>query len=340
MGFFDESDVFERLNLRMALYGPPGGGKSFSSLNIARLIGESTGDKTAVIDTERKSSQRYRSHFKKLGFSYTPCYLEKNDPDNPFSPKNYRLAIQAAQKSGFKILIIDSLSHAWMGQGGALDMVNNASKASQSGNSFAAWRNVTPEHNKLVDAMLDFDGHIIVTMRSKVEWMTEEYTDSQGRKKVKPVKVGMAPVQKDGLEYEFDITARFDEDNNMIIEKTRCSRLAGKIFNKPDEEFTEILMEWLNGDDSGDEDTPQITFESEDEEPKKNAVRLVNTTNPIDELKVWAKEHQIDYDQVVKPVILQTIGFTAEAKPKAKEVIERLTVDHVKQIKDMFSEVA
>ena len=46
-------------------------------------------------------------------------------------------------------------------------MIDKKTAASRSGNSFVAWRDVTPEHNKLVDAILQCQMHVIVTMRSK-----------------------------------------------------------------------------------------------------------------------------------------------------------------------------
>ena len=70
-----------------------------------------------------------------------------------FHPQRYIEAIAEAQAAGYDVLIIDSLSHAWMGKDGALELVDKAAKRNPSGNSFAAWRDVTPLHNLLVDAM-------------------------------------------------------------------------------------------------------------------------------------------------------------------------------------------
>ena len=96
------------------------------------------------------------------------------------------------------MLIIDSLSHAWAGKDGALELVDKAA-ARERGNSFAAWRHVTPLHNAMVDAIIGARLHIIVTMRSKVEWVIEK--DERG--KAVPRKIGLQPVQREGLEYEF-----------------------------------------------------------------------------------------------------------------------------------------
>jgi hypothetical protein len=87
--------------------------------------------------------------------------------------------------AGYAVLIIDSLSPAWAGEGGILDLHDKASLASRSGNSFAAWREVTPKHNALVDALIGADLHVIVTLRTKTAY---DLTDDGSGKK-RPIKV-------------------------------------------------------------------------------------------------------------------------------------------------------
>jgi hypothetical protein len=98
-------------------------------------------------------------------------------------------------------------------------------------------------HNALVDAMLRSRMHIIATMRVKTEYVIEE--DSRGKKV--PRKIGMAPVQRDGLEYEFDVVADLTLDNEMLVSgKTRCSDLKGGIFKRPGADVAKILASWLS----------------------------------------------------------------------------------------------
>ena len=117
----------------------------------------------------------------------------------PFSAARYLEAIEAAENAGVEFLVIDSLSHAWSGEGGLLDM--QASIAKRSGNSYTAWRDVTPLHNRLVDRILQCPMHVAATLRTKTEYVIEEI--SNGKKS--PRKVGMAPIFRDGLEYEFSV---------------------------------------------------------------------------------------------------------------------------------------
>ncbi|MED0676961.1 ATP-binding protein [Aneurinibacillus thermoaerophilus] len=210
---------------RIALCGPSGAGKTYTSLRLASGLGE----KVAVIDTERGSASKYADEFE----------FDVMELDT-FHPQKYIDGIKEAEAAGYDVLVIDSLSHAWMGKDGVLELHDRATAKQRTANSFAAWRDVTPIHNQLVDAILQSRLHVIVTMRSKTEYIQ---TEENGRKVVK--KVGMAPVQRDGMEYEFDIVGDLDTDNNLIITKSRCRNLSGAVINKPGEETAQIIKDWL-----------------------------------------------------------------------------------------------
>ena len=216
--------------LRLGLVGPSGSGKTFSALRIAYGLG----GKVAMIDTER-SGNLYSDRFE----------YDIADLQEPYSPERYIHHIQLAEKSGYDVLIIDSLSHAWAGTGGVLDMKDKASSGS-SDSFFSGWRVVTPKHNALVDKLLSCNMHLIATMRAKSAYEMEQYTDNQGKKKTKPVKIGLAPVQREGLDYEFTVV--FDmsvQDHIASTSKDRTSLFDGQFFT-PDETTGEKLLEWLN----------------------------------------------------------------------------------------------
>lgn len=216
----------EQAKLRMALIGPAGSGKTYTALAVAQGFGK----KIALIDTERGSASKYAGIFK-----FDTLQLES------FSPANYILAIQAAQDAGYDVLIIDSLSHEWNGKDGALEMVNRAQEKSTSGNSYAAWKDVTPAHNKLTDAIIGAKCHVISTMRAKMEYVLE----ANEKGKMVPRKVGMGPVQRDGQEYEYDIVGELTMKNSLTITKTRCPALSEGYFEKPGKELAKILKDWL-----------------------------------------------------------------------------------------------
>ena len=217
----------EKSKLRMAIIAPSGGGKTFTALSLAVSLGK----RVAVIDTERGSAAKYSDKF-----AFDTLELES------FSPTNYIMAVKAAEAEGYDVVVIDSLSHAWNGKDGALEQVDKAKARSSTGNSFTAWRDVTPLHNKLVDTIISAKMHVIATMRAKTEYVIEK--NDQG--KMVPRKVGMAPIQRDGMEYEFDVVADMNLDNQLIVTKTRCSVLNGAVVPKPGAELAKTLNDWLS----------------------------------------------------------------------------------------------
>jgi len=213
--------------LRLGLCGPAGSGKTYTALSVASVLGT----KVAVLDSEHGSASKYADEFSFDTFTPTE-----------FSPQVYMDAIHAAEKGGYDVLIIDSLSHAWSGTGGVLEQVDNITARSKSGNAFSAgWREVSPLHAKMVDAIVGAKIHIIATMRTKTEYVVEK--DERGRSI--PRKVGMAPVQRDGMEYEFDVVCDMDWEHKMVVTKTRCKSLDGKVMSKPGKEFADTLKAWL-----------------------------------------------------------------------------------------------
>lgn len=232
--------------LRMALAGPSGSGKTFTAL----AIGTKLGDKVALLDTEHGSASKYADIFA----------FDAAEMKAPFHPDRYIKTIQAAGEAGYDVLIIDSLSHAWSGSGGLLEEVDKVAARMNSRNSFAAWKDVTPIQNRLIEAMLAAPMHLIVTMRSKQEYVIEE--DERGRKT--PRKIGMAPVQRDGVEYEFDVFAEMDLSNRMMVTKSRCVELAGAVITRPGEEVALQLKEWLNAGAQVEAKAESATFEGED----------------------------------------------------------------------------
>ncbi len=211
---------------RLGLCGPAGAGKTYTALRLATGLGE----RVAVIDTEHGSASKYADEF-----DFDVMELTS------FHPQNYINGIRDAEKEGYEVLVIDSLSHAWIGKDGILEQVDKTTAKQKTANSFTAWKDVTPIHNQLVEAMLSSKIHLIVTMRSKMEYVM--VTDEKGKKV--PQKVGMAPVQREGMEYEFDIVGDLDVENNLIISKSRCKALSGEVIKKPGIETAKIIKAWL-----------------------------------------------------------------------------------------------
>ncbi len=276
MTFTFKKATKKQAKLRLAFVGPAGSGKTYSALEVASHLG----GRIAVLDTERGSASKYAGIFQ----------FDALEPES-FSPDTYVEAIKAAEGAGYDVLVIDSLSHAWMGKDGALELVDQAAKRSKSGNSFAAWREVTPKHNALVDAMLGARLHIIATMRAKTEWVIVE--NDKGKKE--PKKLGLAPIQRDGLEYEFDVVGDLDHDNSFVVSKSRCPALTGKVIHRPGTELAETLRAWLT---DGEEAPPAAASQpAERQQHDVEAARLVDElmesfmlATTIEELETIGKE--------------------------------------------------
>lgn len=208
--------------LRTALFGPSGAGKTYSALRIAAGIGGTV----AVIDTERRSASKYSDRFK-----FHVCELE--DRTIP----GYIKAINAAARAGFGVLIIDSLSHGWQE---LLTEIDALATAKYKGNTWSAWSQGTPKQRALVDAILEYPGHVIATMRSKTEWKT---ADVNGRSK--PIRVGLAPEQGKGIEYEFDQLIEISPEHAAEVIKDRSGKYQDSIIKLIDEDFGRSLASWL-----------------------------------------------------------------------------------------------
>ena len=223
----------EQSRLRMAIDGPAGSGKTFTALRFGFALQARVGGKVALIDTEHASASKYADQFPE----FDTLVLDS------FSPETYMEGIKAAERAGYTILIIDSLSHAWDGVEGALEQVDRA--ALKGGNSYTAWRDVTPLHRRMVETILQSDCHIIATMRSKMEYVLQEETNSKGRTVMVPKKIGLAPIQRQGMEYEFDVMADMDVDHRMIVSKSRITAVDGAVVVKPKGEWLEPVIDWL-----------------------------------------------------------------------------------------------
>lgn len=223
----------KRAKARIGLVGPSGAGKTYSALNLA--FGLAPEGRVALVDTEHGSGSLYAD----LG-AYDVLELAA-----PFTTESYLQAIAAAQDSGYDCLIIDSLSHAWAGPGGLLEYVDNLSA---SKNKYTAWRDATPRHNALVEAMLRSPLHIIATMRAKTEYVLSE----QGGRPVAK-KVGMAPVQREGMDYEFTLVFDLEGEKHLAaVSKDRTSLFDG-FCGQLTREHGRQLRAWL---DAGVEDEP------------------------------------------------------------------------------------
>jgi hypothetical protein len=224
--FTFEPATKDQAKARIALAGPSGSGKTWTSLIIATALG----DKIAVIDTERGSASKYAG-----AFAFDRLNMHRYDP------RDLAKALAAAAQAAYDVVVVDSLSKFWSGQGGMLEQVDAAAKRSYGNNSFGGWKEARPMESAMIEALLGYPGHVIVTMRTKTHYDIIE--DERGRKV--PTKLGLKPEQREGIEYEFDIVGDMDLQNALTVSKSRCPALSGRVIQRPDASFGEEILAWL-----------------------------------------------------------------------------------------------
>ena len=194
-----------KAKIKMALQGPSGSGKTMSALMIAQGLTKGDWSKVAVIDSENGSADLY-SHLGK----YNILTLE-----SPHSPERYMEAIDVCVNAGMEVIILDSISHAW-------DFLIDY-HSSLAGNSFTNWAKITPRQKAFVSKILDCNAHVISTIRVKQDYILVEKNG-----KMVPEKVGLKPIQRDELSYEFTIVFDIDNKHFATASKDRTMIFEGK----------------------------------------------------------------------------------------------------------------
>lgn len=217
----------KRAFLKIAITGPSGSGKTYGALKLA--FGLAPKGRIAVIDTENHSASLYAD----MG-DYDVLVLEP-----PYISTKYLDAIREAVEARYDVLIVDSLSHEWQGEGGILSRKEQVD--SRGGNSFTNWAPFTREHEAFKAGINDAPIHIIATMRSK-----QDYVIDSGSGKAAPKKVGLAPIQREGFEYEFTTVFDVAINHEAAVSKDRTGLWDG-IIGKLDESHGKRLATWLDG---------------------------------------------------------------------------------------------
>ena len=219
-----------QVKLKIALTGVSGAGKTFSALRLASGLGE----KIAVIDSENGSASLYADKF-----NFDVVTIEA-----PFSIEKFIAAIEQAEKLKYDVLIIDSISQVWAGEGGLLAEKEKLDARAGS-NSFTNWALISKRHEAFKSAILNSPLHIICTMRSKTDYAI--VVNEKG--KTEPKKMGLAPIQRDGLEYDFSIVFDIDISHNALASKDRTGLFVTEIPFLITEAVGKKIIDWLNSVD-------------------------------------------------------------------------------------------
>jgi len=205
------------------LSGPAGAGKTWTALTVAEVFAE--GGDVLLIDTERESSLTYAERFTFTHLPWLP----------PFDPRHLASTITAAGHD-YEVVVIDSASHFWRGDGGVLSIADG---------KFTGWKDARPAHEDFVASVLGCGAHVILCARSKMAHVQEQ--GSNGRFEVR--KLGMEAQQDADLEYEINISAELTIDHALTVAKSRAETVpVGRQFTAGHaDEFATVYADWLAG---------------------------------------------------------------------------------------------
>ena len=217
--------------VRLVLGGPSGSGKTFTALTFAKYLEEFSGKPTAAIDTEHYRMSLYADKYTFDVYNWEP----------PFDPRELIKVIHEVEKEGYGTLIVDSSTHFYSGEGGLLEIVQDAAKSRFNGNQYAGWAVGTPIQNSLVDAIIRSSLHMIFCVRAK-----QGYAETEKNNKKSYEKVGMELQQRDSFEFDFDFALMMDMENNATVSKGMGYVTIGDYIKKPNEKTIEKIIRSIN----------------------------------------------------------------------------------------------
>ena len=268
-----------------------------------RMSDEEIWEKILVIDTENKSASLYAG--KRVGSMKIGEFMTI-EIGAPFTAQKYMEAIQASENAGIEYLIIDSMSHVWNAEGGMLEMQANIAK--RYGNSYTAWRDVTPVFNQLMNKVLQCDMHVVMTFRSKKEYAIEE---ENGRKKV--TAKGMGITFREGNDYETTIFFELDQNHVANATKDRTGIFDQRYFVITPETGKEIY-DWLS---TAEAPLPQVT--------KAVPVHSEEDTTDTPQDVPFSDDPEITIDMVDEVIKARCHGVTPDQKKAIAAEVKSIT---------------
>ena len=257
----------EKIWTKVLLGGSSGSGKTYSALRLATGLAKKCGSGIAAIDTEAGRIRYYANEF-----DFSDMQLTE-----PFTPEKYIEAINDAVSSGFKVLIIDSISHEW---NYCVDIHDK-----MPGNSWTNWSKVTPRHDAFMEKILQAPIHIIATVRGKDEYVLEEKNGKQT-----PKKVGLGFKQRDGVEYNYTATFNIAQDTHIAEATKDNTHIFEGRYEVLTEKDGEALYDWANtGEDfafnisKAQQDIIDLATElggSKDPDVTKATINILGEANP------------------------------------------------------------
>ena len=277
----------EKLWVKILLSGVSGSGKTYSALRLAKGIAEACGSGIAYVDTENRRAAYYANEFD----------FDVIDMAEPHTPEKYMEAIDAAVEAGYKVLVIDSLSHEWK--------YLNETHDKMPGNSFTNWGPLKARHARLMEKILQSHIHIIATARGKDAYVMEDKNGKQI-----PKKVAEGIIGDKELEYNYTCTFQLQQDTHVASPMKDNTHVFEGRYDVLTEKDGKNIYDWANSGGAVVQ-PPKIEFESEKPEAPSEIDSLKAQISEIAQTLANAGVNKIEIANAVKS------HLTVNGKPSA-----------------------
>lgn len=180
----------EGARLVLGLAGISGSGKTRSALELAYGLANYDANKVGFLDTENRRGSLYADVLKNEAGEVQQFWIGDLEP--PFSPQRYIDAIMEFQKAGVEVLVIDSISHEWEGQGGCEEIAEQNKRGNNKD-----WATAKREHKRFMNALLQSDMHVICCIRAR-----EKTEQKMVGAKLEIKSLGIMPVTEKNVMFE------------------------------------------------------------------------------------------------------------------------------------------
>lgn len=249
----------ENIALLLGVAGGTGSGKTMSAMRLAK--GLAGGKRFAVVDTENGRASHYADQFE----------FDVAELRAPYRPERYTELIRKADAAGYPVIMVDSMSHEWAGDGGLLDWheVEFKRMGGRDAVKLAAWVAPKMAHRKFVSELLQVKAHLILCFRAaeRIEMVKNPETKKMEivPKVTRTGRDGWVPITEKDLPFELTASFLLTEDQPGVPQPIKLQeqhRLLVPLDKPLSEETGTALGSWAQGEtDDVDERVTELVAE-------------------------------------------------------------------------------
>lgn len=311
----------EQAALKMGVYGPPGSGKTFTSLLIAEGLAGVTGKRVAYVDTEHgtdfycKDVPSRRVH--PAAFDFDAMYTR--------SITEVEAAIRSLGQE-YGVVVIDSITHLWEAA-----IASYGGKQTNAGTiPMYAWGKIKKPYKAIMSMLLSSSAHVIICGRQGVEYATNEETEELQAVGLKMKAEGETPYEPHILIRMESIKPKKTNEIAHIVayaEKDRTGVLAGRSFIDPNfDTLCKPLLGLLGGE--------QARVQTVDETATQDAEAIAQQDREREEFSADTYKAFVARLTLCKDMdALKSIG-----REITKELKARMTPESVSNLRERYLE--